>query len=61
MILIRSHPNGGDGAAQELAREWLMRAGKRWRPFLTASVVQSIFLVIAIDALFSIFFAEMGI
>lgn len=27
----------------------------------TASVVQSIFLVIAIDALFSIFFAEMGI
>jgi phospholipid/cholesterol/gamma-HCH transport system permease protein len=27
----------------------------------TASVVQSIFLVIALDAMFSIFFAEMGV
>ena len=24
------------GAADEIAREWLARAGKRWRPFLTA-------------------------
>ena len=30
------------GQTEELAREWLMRAGKRWRPFLTASVVQSL-------------------
>jgi phospholipid/cholesterol/gamma-HCH transport system permease protein len=27
----------------------------------TASVVQAIFLVIALDALFSVFFAEMGV
>jgi len=26
------------GQADELAREWLARAGKRWRPFLTACV-----------------------
>ncbi len=30
------------GKTEDLARQWLMRAGKRWRPFLTASVVQSL-------------------
>lgn len=30
------------GKTEDLARQWLMRAGKRWRPFLTASAVQSL-------------------
>jgi len=32
----------GSGETEQLAREWLMRAGKRWRPFLAASVVHSL-------------------
>jgi geranylgeranyl diphosphate synthase type II len=32
----------GIGETEKLAREWLMRAGKRWRPFLTASVVKAL-------------------
>ncbi|RZO67288.1 MAG: DUF116 domain-containing protein, partial [Limisphaerales bacterium] len=31
----------GNGETEQLGREWLMRAGKRWRPFLAASVVHS--------------------
>ncbi len=31
----------GVGETEQLGREWLMRAGKRWRPFLAASVVHS--------------------
>ncbi|MDB4777363.1 polyprenyl synthetase family protein, partial [Verrucomicrobia bacterium] len=31
----------GRGETEQLGREWLMRAGKRWRPFLAASVVHS--------------------
>jgi geranylgeranyl diphosphate synthase type II len=31
----------GVGETEQLAREWLSRAGKRWRPFLAASVVHS--------------------
>jgi geranylgeranyl pyrophosphate synthase len=30
------------GETEKIAREWMMRAGKRWRPFLTASVIKSI-------------------
>src|SRR6185295_3611584 len=31
-----------DGATEKLAREWLGRAGKRWRPFLTVSAYQAL-------------------
>ena len=31
----------GVGETEQLGREWLMRAGRRWRPFLAASVVHS--------------------
>lgn len=31
-----------DGAAEVMAREWLARAGKRWRPFLTVAVSQAL-------------------
>src|SRR5690349_840162 len=30
------------GQTETIAREWLMRAGKRWRPFLTASAFQAL-------------------
>ena len=32
----------GDGETEAIAREWLGRAGKRWRPFLTVSTFQSL-------------------
>jgi geranylgeranyl diphosphate synthase, type II len=31
-----------DGPAERIAREWLARAGKRWRPFLTVAVSQAL-------------------
>ena len=31
-----------DGATEKIAREWLGRAGKRWRPFLTVSTYQAL-------------------
>lgn len=31
-----------DGETEKVAREWLMRAGKRWRPFLTVSTSQAL-------------------
>jgi geranylgeranyl diphosphate synthase, type II len=30
------------GETEEIAREWLARAGKRWRPFLTVAVFQAL-------------------
>ena len=30
------------GASEKIAREWLSRAGKRWRPFLTVSAYQAL-------------------
>ncbi len=30
------------GASEKIAREWLRRAGKRWRPFLTVSAYQAL-------------------
>jgi len=30
------------GETERIAREWLMRAGKRWRPFLTVSAYQAL-------------------
>ncbi|HTI70684.1 MAG TPA: polyprenyl synthetase family protein [Candidatus Limnocylindria bacterium] len=31
-----------EGETEKIAREWLMRAGKRWRPFLTVSTYQAL-------------------
>jgi hypothetical protein len=31
-----------DGVAEKIAREWLARAGKRWRPFLTVAAHQAL-------------------
>jgi geranylgeranyl pyrophosphate synthase len=31
-----------DGETERIARDWLMRAGKRWRPFLTVSAFQAL-------------------
>ena len=31
-----------DGHAEEISREWLARAGKRWRPFLAVAVSQAL-------------------
>jgi geranylgeranyl diphosphate synthase type II len=31
-----------DGETEKIARAWLMRAGKRWRPFLTVSAFQAL-------------------
>jgi geranylgeranyl pyrophosphate synthase len=31
-----------EGEAEKVARQWLMRAGKRWRPFLTVSTFQAL-------------------
>ena len=31
-----------DGQTERISRDWLMRAGKRWRPFLTASTFQAL-------------------
>jgi geranylgeranyl diphosphate synthase type II len=31
-----------EGHAEEVAREWLLRAGKRWRPFLTVCAYRSL-------------------
>lgn len=31
----------GQGETERIAREWLMRAGKRWRPFLTVAAFQA--------------------
>ncbi|MCI0540617.1 MAG: polyprenyl synthetase family protein [Verrucomicrobiales bacterium] len=32
----------GEGETEGIAREWLMRAGKRWRPFLTVAAFQAL-------------------
>jgi geranylgeranyl diphosphate synthase type II len=32
----------GEGETERIAREWLGRAGKRWRPFLTVSAYQAL-------------------
>lgn len=32
----------GEGESEKISRDWLMRAGKRWRPFLTASTFQAL-------------------
>ena len=32
----------GVGESEKIAREWLMRAGKRWRPFLAVSAFQAL-------------------
>jgi geranylgeranyl diphosphate synthase, type II len=31
-----------EGDSEKIAREWLMRAGKRWRPFLTVAAFQAL-------------------
>src|SRR4030095_10057027 len=31
-----------EGETEKIAREWLMRAGKRWRPFLTGAAFQAL-------------------
>ncbi|HXT40191.1 MAG TPA: polyprenyl synthetase family protein [Candidatus Angelobacter sp.] len=31
-----------EGATEQIGREWLARAGKRWRPFLTAAAYQAL-------------------
>lgn len=31
-----------EGATETIARDWLMRAGKRWRPFLTVAAFQAL-------------------
>src|SRR5881296_710795 len=31
-----------EGESEQIARDWLMRAGKRWRPFLTVSTFQAL-------------------
>lgn len=31
-----------EGETEKIAREWLMRAGKRWRPFLTVATYQAL-------------------
>ncbi len=31
-----------EGQTEKISRDWLMRAGKRWRPFLTASTFQAL-------------------
>src|SRR5687767_6732795 len=31
-----------DGETEKIARDWLMRAGKRWRPFLAVSTYQAL-------------------
>jgi hypothetical protein len=31
-----------EGDAERIGREWLMRAGKRWRPFLTVAAFQAL-------------------
>lgn len=31
-----------EGETEKIAREWLMRAGKRWRPFLTTAAFQAL-------------------
>ena len=31
-----------EGETEKIAREWLMRAGKRWRPFLTVAAFQAL-------------------
>ena len=33
---------GVDGDTEKIAREWLMRAGKRWRPFLAVAAYQAL-------------------
>ena len=33
-------PVGGE--TEQIAREWLQRAGKRWRPFLTVAAFQAL-------------------
>jgi geranylgeranyl diphosphate synthase, type II len=37
--LILGH---AEGQTEQIAREWLMRAGKRWRPFLTVAAFQAL-------------------
>jgi geranylgeranyl pyrophosphate synthase len=37
--LIMGNP---DGETERIARDWLMRAGKRWRPFLAVSAFQAL-------------------
>ncbi len=32
----------GEGQTEQIARQWLARAGKRWRPFLTVSAFQAL-------------------
>jgi geranylgeranyl pyrophosphate synthase len=32
----------GEGETEQIAREWLARAGKRWRPFLTVAAYQAL-------------------
>ena len=32
----------GDGETERIAREWLSRAGKRWRPFLAVAAFQAL-------------------
>jgi geranylgeranyl pyrophosphate synthase len=32
----------GEGETEKIARDWLMRAGKRWRPFLTVAAFQAL-------------------
>jgi geranylgeranyl pyrophosphate synthase len=39
MDLIMGAP---EGDTEKIAREWLMRAGKRWRPFLTVAAFQAL-------------------
>jgi len=39
---LRNIMGASQGETQEIACEWLSKSGKRWRPFLTACVIQSL-------------------
>ncbi len=39
---LEAHMGAAEGDTEQLAREWLARAGKRWRPFLAVSAFQAL-------------------
>lgn len=41
-LVLDSIMGPAQGEAERISREWLQRAGKRWRPFLTVAVHQSL-------------------
>src|SRR3954454_16396254 len=41
-LSLDSSMGAPDGEAERVSRQWLMRAGKRWRPFLTVATFQAL-------------------